>query len=214
MIRATGRRNFAATILGLSAIALAANLWLTGSVFALHGNGKLLKFQLGIFVSGMAFAYAYQYPALARLVARPAVNRALDLVGLVVLAFLVFSSPYYFDRYLAAIPGIGSLDSPLGLHYKQAYGVLSGLLIYITMACEGRLTHWIVSSLTLRALGVVSFSLYLFHVVVLSKLGYGALDLSPGNTLFLFTLAATYVIACIVYSLVERPFLKLPARSS
>jgi len=206
------RRNFAATILGLLAIGLAANLWLTDSVFALHGNGKLLKFHLGIFVSGMAFAYAFQYPALARIVARPAVNRVLDLVGLVVLFFLVFSAPYYFDHYLAAIPGIGTLDARLGLHYTHAYGVLSGLLIYITLVCEGRLTHWIVSSLALRALGVVSFSLYLFHVVVLSKLGYGVLHLPQGNSVFLFTLGATYVVACIVYSLVERPFLKLPSR--
>jgi len=204
------RRNFAVTILGLSAIAVSANLWLTGSVFALHGNGKLLTFHLGIFVTGMVFAYAYQYPALARIVARPALNRALDLLGLLVLVFLVFSAPYYFDEYLASIPWLGSLDPRLGLRYKNAYGVLSGLLIYITMVCEGRLTHWILSSLALRALGVVSFSVYLFHVVVLNRLGFRLLDLSAGNALFLFTLTATFVIACVVYSLLERPFLQLP----
>ena len=206
------RRNFVATILGLSAIALFANFWLTASVFAIHGNGKLLPFHLGIFVTGMVFAYAYRYPALARIVARPAVNRALDLAGLVILVFLVFSSPYYFENYLVSIPWIGSLDPPLGLRYKHAYGVLSGALIYVTMVCEGRLTHRIMSSLALRAMGVVSFSLYLFHVVVLYTIGIDGLGLQLGNALFFTTLGATYVVACAVYSLVERPFMRVRSR--
>jgi peptidoglycan/LPS O-acetylase OafA/YrhL len=206
------RRNFVATILGLSVIALSANLWLTASVFALHGNGKLLPFHLGIFVTGMAFAYAYRYPALGRIVARPPVNRALDLVGLLILAFLIFSSPYYFESYLASIPGIGSLDPPLGLRYKHAYGVLSGALIYVTMVCEGRLTHRIMSSLALRALGVVSFSLYLFHVVVRNDVVIRFFGLPLGEALFFATLGATYVVACVVYSLVERPFMRVRSR--
>jgi peptidoglycan/LPS O-acetylase OafA/YrhL len=160
----------------------------------------------------MAFAYAYQYAPLARIVARPALNRTLDVVGLLILVFLVFSSPHYFEAYLAWIPWVGSLDAPLGLHYKNAYGVLCGALIYVTMVCEGRVTHRIMSSLMLRALGVVSFSLYLFHVVVLSKLGYGVLHLREGNELFLFTLGVTYLIACVVYSFIERPFLRVRSR--
>jgi peptidoglycan/LPS O-acetylase OafA/YrhL len=206
------RRNFVATILGLSAIALCANLWLTASVFAIHGNGKLLPFHLGIFVTGMAFAYAYRYPALARIVARPAVNRALDLAGLLILVFLIFSSPYYSENYLASIPWIGSLDPPLGLRYKHAYGVLSGALIYVTMVCEGRLTHWILSSLALRALGVVSFNLYLFHVMVRNDLVIDLFGLPLGYALFFATLGATYVVACFAYSLVERPFMRVRSR--
>jgi peptidoglycan/LPS O-acetylase OafA/YrhL len=206
------RRNFAATILGLSAIALASNLWLTLDAFALHGNGKLLPFYLGIFVSGMVFAYAYQYPALARFVARPFVNRALDVAGLLTLALLALVSPYVFENYLASIPGLESLDPRLGLRYKHAYGVLSGFLIYVTMVCEGRWTHWIVSSLPLRAMGVVCFSLYLFHVMVQSLLGFRLLGFEAGNALFFFTLATTYVVACITYTLVERPFLKIRTR--
>jgi peptidoglycan/LPS O-acetylase OafA/YrhL len=206
------RRNFAATILGLSAIALSANLWLTAEVFAIRGNGKLLPFHLGIFVTGMAFAYAYRYPALSRIVARPALNRALDLAGLLILVFVVFSSPHYFESYLASIPWIGSLDPPLGLRYKHAYGVLCGAVIYVTMVCEGGLTHRIMSSLPLRALGVVSFSVYLFHVIVINGVGIRILDLPLGNALFFTSLGATYVVACVVYSLVERPFMRVRSR--
>jgi peptidoglycan/LPS O-acetylase OafA/YrhL len=207
------RRNFAATLLGLSAVALAANLLLTVDVFALHGNGKLLPFHLGIFLSGMVFAYAYQYPALARVVARPAVNRVLDVAGLLVLALLALVSPYVFENTLAALPGLDSLDPRLGLRYKHTYGVLCGFLIYVTLVCEGRWTHWIMSSLPLRAMGVVCFSLYLFHVMVQSLLGFRLLGLQAGNTLFCFTLATTYLVACIVYTLVERPFLKIRVKS-
>jgi peptidoglycan/LPS O-acetylase OafA/YrhL len=206
------RRSIPATILGLSAIALVANHWLTASVFALHGNGKLLPFHLGIFLTGMVFAYAYHYPALARIVARPAVNLALDWLGLLLLAALIFTAPTYFERYRALIPGLASLDLRLGLVYKNAYGLLSAVLIYVAMVCEGRLTHRILSSLFLRALGLVSFSLYLFHVMVQNLFRFRVLDLERGNALFFFTLGTTYLIACIVYSAIERPFLRIRSR--
>jgi peptidoglycan/LPS O-acetylase OafA/YrhL len=152
------------------------------------------------------------YLCLPLLVARPALNRALDLAGLLILVFVVFSSPHYFESYLASIPRIGSLDPPLGLRYKHAYGVLCGAVIYVTMVCEGGLTHRIMSSLPLRALGVVSFSVYLFHVVVTNGVGVRILDLPLGNALFFTSLGATYVVACVVYSLVERPFMRVRSR--
>ncbi len=77
------------------------------------------------------------------------------------------------------------------------------------MVCRGRWTEWILSSLALRLLGVVSFSLCLFHVMVMRHLGVEALGLSYGNEPFLVTLAATWLVACVVYPLVERPFLRL-----
>jgi peptidoglycan/LPS O-acetylase OafA/YrhL len=90
--------------------------------------------------------------------------------------------------------------------------VLSGALIYVTMVCEGRLTHWILSSLALRALGVVSFSLYLFHVMVRNGLVIDLFGLPLGYALFFATLGATYVVACFAYSLVERPFMRVRSR--
>jgi peptidoglycan/LPS O-acetylase OafA/YrhL len=203
------RRRFAATLVGLTAIAACANIWLTRDVFVLHGNSKLLPFHLGIFITGMAFAYATQAPALARLVARPRLNRALDVTGSLILLFLVFSAPYYFERTVAAVPALGVLVDQLGLRTRISYGVLSGALIYIIYVCEHGWTRRILASVPLRALGVVSFSLYLFHVIVENMLGFRMLGLQHGNLLFAVTLSVTYVVACGAYSLVERPFMRI-----
>jgi peptidoglycan/LPS O-acetylase OafA/YrhL len=206
------QRRFAATIAGLAAIALCANIWLTGEVIALHGNGKRLAFHLGIFVTGMAFAYASQAPTLARAVARPWLNRTLDVTGLLILLFLVFSAPYYFERAVAAVPALGLLGDHLGLRNKNAFGVLSGALIYVVYVCERGWTRRILASVPLRALGVVSFSLYLFHVMVESRLGFRMLGLEHGNELFAVTLGVTYLVACCIYSLIERPFMQMRPR--
>jgi len=206
------RRRFAVTIAGLAAIAVCADIWLTRDVFALHGNGKQLPFHLGIFVTGMVFAYATRAPTLARAVARPSLNRALDAMGLLILCYLVLSAPYYFSRAVAAVPALGALDARLGLHSKPVFGVLSGALIYIACVCERGWTRRILASLPLRALGVVSFSLYLFHVMVESRLGFRMLDLQHGNPLFAATLGVTYLVACCSYSLIERPFMQMRSR--
>jgi peptidoglycan/LPS O-acetylase OafA/YrhL len=206
------RERFAATLLGLAALALAANLWLTPAVFALHGNDKLLPFHLGVFVTGMAFAYASRAPQLVRIVEIPAVNRALDALGLLILACLIFSAPAYLEKLKAILPALGTAELRVGLQYKGSIGVLCGALVYITLVCEGRLTHRILSSLLLRSLGVVSFSLYLFHVMVQNGIQRLWVDAAPGQLLFLANLAATFAVACCVYSLIERPCLRF-ARS-
>ena len=66
------------------------------------------------------------------------------------------------------------------------------------------------ASLPLRALGIVSFGLYLVHLVVIDKLK--ALGVAPGNELFVLTLAIGYALACALYGLVERPFLRMGGR--
>jgi peptidoglycan/LPS O-acetylase OafA/YrhL len=206
------RRRFGPTLAALAAIAFGAAHWLGVDVFALHGNGKRLPFYLGIFVTGMAFAYAVHAPTLARFVARPGVNRALDGLGLGMLLLLIFSAPHFVERAAADFPLLAELDSRVGLRNKYAFGVLSGALIYVTTVCEGGLTRRLLATFPLRALGIVSFSLYLFHVMVESRLGFRVLELSHGNLLFAVTLATSYAIACCMYAFVERPFMQLPAR--
>ena len=203
------RKSFPATLLGLSVIALAANSWLTSSVFALHGNGKLLPFHLGIFVTGMAFAYASRAPTLTRIVEIPWVNRTLDALGILILGFLIFSAPWYLARLVDTFPVLAFINPRVALQYKGTLGVLCGALIFIALVCEGRLTHRILTSLVLRALGVVSFSLYLFHAVVQTGIQLVWLDGARGNLLFLCNLAASFLLACCVYSLVERPCMRI-----
>ena len=199
-------RSTLATALGLGVIALLANFTLTPAVFAMDGNGKQLPFHLGLFTTGMAACYAYHVPALERLVRRPLVNRILGALGLVLVALLFLTAPHYHETWLAKLPLIGGLRPPLAWHHPGALGAMCALLIYITLVCEGRLVQRIIACFPLRALGIVSFGLYLVHLVVIDKLK--ALGVAPGNELFGLALAIAYVLACALYGLVERPFLR------
>ncbi len=85
--------------------------------------------------------------------------------------------------------------------------------LHSIVAADSTLLNRILSSLPLRAIGVVSFSLYLFHPLVLNILhkallyycGYS----SVGFPIFFVTLCLSYLVACVMYTYIERPFLHL-----
>jgi peptidoglycan/LPS O-acetylase OafA/YrhL len=205
------RRNFALTSAAFFLFAVSCQLFLDESVFTLNGNGKQLRFLLGIFSTGMAFAYAYRCAPLTRFVEQPAVNRALGWLGIAILVFLVLSANYYHAAVLNSLPLVGpwfaGLHAKLGLAYKGTFGFICGLLIYITLVCRTRLIHRIMSSLTLRALGITSYSLYLLHIIVRNAVA--DMGFPMGNQLFFLTMAGAYGLACILYAAIERPFMRL-----
>jgi peptidoglycan/LPS O-acetylase OafA/YrhL len=165
-----------------------------------------------VFATGMAFAYAFQAPAVMRIAERAGVNRTLDGISLLILALLFLSARHYHETFLNALPLVGPwfqmLAPKMGLHYKAAFSLLCGLLIFATLASPTRLAHRVLSSLFLRALGVTSYSLYLLHIIVRNKIA--ALGFAMSNEeLFLWTLAIAYALACILYAGVERPFMQM-----
>ena len=195
------RNHYGVTILALMLMAALAYTPLTQGVFTLPGNDKRLPFHFGVFATGMAFAYAVHVDGVLRFVRRPAVHRCLDVLGLALMLSLVFTAPYYVERF-------SGLETRLGLHYNGVFGVLSGSLIAIAVVCEGGVTQRILACLPLRMLGLVSYSLYLFHVMVQGAVRSAIPGLAPGNALFLCDLVATFIVACVTYSLVERPLLR------
>lgn len=198
------RCRTAATLAALAGLTALADLTLDADVLALNGNGKQLPFYLGLFLPGVAFAYAHASPRLTALAARPLANRALAALGWVVLAGLFFTAEDWW-RHLAPAAVREALGPRPSLAYRGATGVACAALVYAAVACPGRLLHRLLASLPLRALGVVSFSLYLFHVPVRGSLLN--LGVPAGNALFALTLLGSYAVAAGVYTFVERPFL-------
>jgi peptidoglycan/LPS O-acetylase OafA/YrhL len=211
------RGNALASALAFGVIAALCHALLDESVFSLNGNGKQLRFHLGIFSTGMAFSYAYGSVAVQRFATRRGVEPVLGILGLVLLAGLFFTSKYWHLEVLNALPVIGPLfeliQPKMALYYKGTFGFLCGLLIFIALTCRTRLIHRILSSLTLRALGVTSYSLYLFHILVRDHVARFT-GIGMGTELFVWTLAATYAVACTTYAFIERPFMRIRTRHS
>ena len=95
--------------------------------------------------------------------------------------------------------------------YFPWFGAAAGVLLFLILAADGTPLNRILSFVPLRAIGVVSFSLYLFHPLVLNILrkalpyycGYSFV----GFPIFFATLFLSYLVACITYTYIERPFI-------
>ncbi len=194
-------------ISSLTLLMVLANAMLDQNIIALYGmTYKGLRPFVGVFLAGMIASYLY-YGIYEPLKKSHSDNYSIQLgftvLGLALLLFFL----------------LGSTGRLWGGHcvYAQIYfdwfGVAAGALLFIIVAADSTLLNRILSSLPLRAIGVVSFSLYLFHPLVLNILrkalpyycGYSFV----GFPIFFVTLCVSYLLACIMYTYVERPFLHL-----
>ncbi len=97
--------------------------------------------------------------------------------------------------------------------YFGWYGCAAAVLVACAaMAAPTSLLGRLLCLRPLRALGIVSLSLYLVHPLVL-QMFRTAMPLYFGSTMtsvraFVATLLGSYLLACISYALIERPFFK------
>jgi peptidoglycan/LPS O-acetylase OafA/YrhL len=203
------RRAIPGTVAAIAVVATLANLYLDESLFSLNGNHTELRWYLGIFLTGLAFGYAIHWPPLAAALERPRVAQALGALGLALLIGLFVSARDFVEPIPDSVPLLGSLHGPLGWSRPGTFGVICGAIIAIAVTCERSLLARLLSSLALRALGVVSFSLYLAHVLIRDVF----VDrVAWGWPLFAVTLILSYAVACVSYSWIERPFMRIGVR--
>ena len=206
-----GGRGGGRSVLALLALAVAASLWLGPEWISLEAAGRPSRFFLGVFVLGVATCFAHRWAPLARWVQHPLRNRVLHGAGFAAIALVLLSSPFFVARWSETLrelwPAFAMPTAPLAWLYPGFYGALGAVLLYATLHCPERALGRIMSSLPLRALGLVSYSAYLVHIPVLWTLR--AMGLPDGVLLFALGLLVTYLIAALSYTFVERPFLSI-----
>ena len=93
--------------------------------------------------------------------------------------------------------------------FTEFYGVVAAMLVAAIALTRGSLLSRVLSSQPLRALGLVSFSLYLVHPIIMQVLQKSILHYTDyclsGPFLFMITLLVSYVCACVSYSFIEKP---------
>lgn len=119
---------------------------------------------------------------------------ALAISGMVLIIFSI----YFFDEK-TMFPGVAAL-APVG-----------GAVLLIHCA-QGTSVGKLLASRWLVAIGLVSYSLYLWHWPVIVWTGYVS-DRAVTGTLSIFVLAATAICAVLSYQYVERPGRKLRSRN-
>jgi peptidoglycan/LPS O-acetylase OafA/YrhL len=190
-------------IVNLLFMAVLANQLLDYHVIALYGMARQkLCFFIGVFLIGILFSYLYYSTYNSSGLKNS--NKARSIFSAsgiaLILFFLLGSSSYLWGGHHI-----------FAQEYFQWFSYAAGLLVFCIMASNGTTLEKILCFLPLRALGLVSLSLYLLHPLVLQIINKGILFYTGNHPsellLFFSTLCVSYLIACVTYTYIERPFL-------
>ena len=174
------------------------------SVISMYGmNHQPLRLYVGIFLAGIIFSYLYYgvyEPADWSIKKSNKTNTWFSLFGIAILiGFMLFTTGRVWGKTMV-----------WGIAYDQYFGIASGLFIFCIVVSRNTALEKILAFLPLRAIGLVSFSMYILHpmVVLLIRQGsshYFGISLVD-LPLFFATVAATYMVSCATYTYIERPF--------
>lgn len=192
------------TVPGLLGLILLASHF-ADAVLLRGGADDPVPLYFGIFLSGVLASWFYygiwQNISLAEWQRCKAEQLASAVVVCILLFFLLFSR----DKLWGGTHVLTNI-------YFPWYGGAAAVLILATLAARQSRALRFLSSLPLRALSVVSYSIYIFHPLVIDLIHQGT-EQAWGHSLtgmprFVAVLLLSYLFACITYSLLERPFLR------
>ncbi len=196
------RGNMRICVAFLLTLSLAFNYNLI-PVFQVYGNGNLQPLYMGIFLSGMTMCYALHIASFRNNgIIKAIVNN--PLTSLICIALLCV--PQYL--YLL-IPTVHS--NPISFYGNYYCLIVSAVLLSITLSNRSIVSRFF-SFYPLRAIGIVGYSFYLLHPLVLTitkdftELYFGFQ--LHGIPRFGVVLVITYFLSTITYTYIERPFLK------
>jgi len=182
---------------GLLLMVVAWYQWVTIKEVYLYGmmNAKL-PFRLDIFLIGVLCSYFYfGIWQKKQAVVMPAfVKQVFVIVALALLVlFLCFSNGYLLQnrRIYAQI-------------YYLYFAIGAGVVIFILASSGENFLTRILSGSLLSSLGVVSYSLYLFHPLVIKFVKYsGGSLVASGAVRFVLVLVISYIISCLLFYFIE-----------
>ena len=200
------RKHLWPPIIFIGLLAFVANRFITIDVISLYGNNVTMRPMLGIFLIGICMAYGYQWlqGSYGGLLQRPGVRRLLSGCGLLLLVVCVLVSAHL-------VPGLEHIDA---VTRSGWFGLGAGLFILITLLSGNSLLNSIMNFLPLRAVGLVGFSFYLVHPMIISVVRglstYFSEYYPVEIPLFIMAGLVSYALSAFTYSYIERPFIKAP----
>ncbi|MHB1348506.1 MAG: acyltransferase family protein [Desulfobulbaceae bacterium] len=192
---------------GLTLLMLAMNKWFTSDVFTLYGlRNQGLPLFAGIFLAGMISSYLY-YGVYER--SRFYRERHAQVSSIFAWAGLILLIAFFLGT-TGTLWGKEGQGAYYGVIYWRWYGVAAAVFIFLLIGSDNTFLDRMLSIWPLRAVGLVSFSMYVLHPVIIDTIR-GAVShytgvVTPGIVTFLLTMTLGYLVACVTYTFVERPF--------
>jgi len=190
----------------LATMVLLSNSFLTIDIISLNGmNNQPLPFYLGVFLSGCCSAYLYFGSYIQITHDRCLVKRITDffvkMVPIVIISlFWALSNGFLLGN-----------NCIFAQQYYGLFGIAAAVLILLSALDQKSPLSRLLSLPLLRMIGIISYSLYLIHPLILNIIvqanSYFFNFFLPGYLLWLLTLLLSIPVAIICYKYIELPFL-------
>jgi peptidoglycan/LPS O-acetylase OafA/YrhL len=193
-------------------VALAAMIWAAWRLQYHHKIdmmiGTFVEFYFWYFLAGVLACFLYRPLSTMRTPSN--VQRVGGAAAVLIVAFL-FTSSYDAITYIwrPLMPWLPEGFAMNGWYLPVLWCALLGtLLLCVTLFPASLIGRWM-RSWPMRHVGLLSYSLYLFHVPVIMALEPWGLQ---GVRLFVATFAITYAVAIVTYLAIEKPALMLKSK--
>ncbi len=152
-----------------------------------------------VFLTGTFLAINHilvDFPALIR-----RWGKLLGAFGFVALILCLIMNPNYMGDWF------GISNSNNGRKVMIIYAVLCGVMLFAALYDKGLFRSFLENKI-LRFIGVISFSIYLFHMPVIFFLREELIYIPDALKIYFF-LGVTLILSIITYSLIERPLTRI-----
>jgi len=174
-------------------------------------DGRKVFFYFWMFLGGSLACHLSKLHFLKHFFKKPLPIAFLNFLSLLIFLFIFFSSTdmikYFWNPLFPQIDQNTVLN---GWRIPHIWYFLFLLLLFSITITRFNLIGMILRSYLLRHIGLLSYSIYLFHMPLIMKTRH--LKLSP-ETDFFFILFLSYIIAFFSYIFIEKPFLSLKNKS-
>lgn len=192
------------SIMVLAVLIYCFNTYMNRDIVSLYGYGTHLQPLVGIFLSGVFFAFLNGWLQKSGLLEKNGahhVKKAVSVVGIVLLTGMITGCT-------------DTIRDATRINIEHHFGIVGFLAAFFILAValsEDTMLARLVSLLPLRAVGIVGYSFYLLHPKMMrfarDTTDY-FLDYSlNGVLLFIVAGLLTYLLSMFTYALIERPFI-------
>lgn len=170
-------------------------------------DGRYVKFYFWMFLGGSLTSFMYSSPLVKSYQNNKILKNISSVLVIGILLFIFLSSNHMIHTLWH--PLIPSLPENFSLNGWRMPGLWFFLFFILLLSVTTYTTTFgakILQSALLRHLGLVSYSLYLFHmhfIQVLQPQGF------RNEGLFVVVLIMSWIIALVTYITIEKPFMKL-----
>lgn len=173
-------------------------------------DGRNVEFYFYMFLGGCLTCFLVESCSTTRWMHNEYVKRAFTFTNVLIFLFIFFSSSYmikYFWRPL--FPFLPSNFVMNGWGIPNVWLILFTIFFFSLVSYREGLVYNILTGFFFRHIGLLSYSIYLVHMILMLKLRKIGL---AREGLFIAVFSTSYIVALVSYVTVEKPFLLLKGK--